>query len=246
MQKTRRGGARAVRPEAAAAVRDEPPAATSLDAVSLGIVPYETEGLRSVEARFRVMDGHFAGTSEVQQTMRRFARRLEEEGIPYAVFGAMALNVHGHVRVTTDLDVLVDAASRRRIHDLLDGRGFVPPFAGSRNLRDTSNGVKIDLALAGEFPGTGAEIPVAFPDPSAFEPFVKDGVRYVTLEQLVELKLAAGISHRLRYKDLGDVVSLIGSAGLPRDLGERLHPWVRPKWYEIWDDWDADPRKDLF
>ena len=30
------------------------------------------------------------------------------------------------------------------------------------------------------------------------------------------------------------------------DLGERLHPWVQAKWYELWDAWDQDPRKDLF
>jgi hypothetical protein len=212
----------------------------------MGIVPYEASRLHSAEWRLCEGSRFLDDRGPVWDTLRAFARRVEDAGIPYAVFGALAVIAHGHRRVTTDLDVLVDAESRKRIHDLLDGSGFLPPFAGSRNLRDTSNGVKVDLVLAGEFPGTGAEIPVAFPDPSTFEPFVKDGVRYVTLEQLIELKLASGISHRLRYKDLGDVVSLIGSARLPRDLGERLHPWVRPKWFEIWDDWDADPRKDMF
>lgn len=208
--------------------------------------PYELSPIDDVAGRIAEADAFFSGRGEVQRTLARFTRAVDDAGIPYAVIGAMALNAHGHIRVTSDLDVVVTADARRRIHELLDGRGFLPPFEGSRNLRDTTNGVKIDLVLAGDFPGDGKQKPVTFPDPSVEPVVVKDGVRYVTAEKLVELKLASGISHELRYKDLGDVVSLIGSVRLPRDFGERLHPWVRPKWYEIWDAWDADPRKDDF
>jgi hypothetical protein len=208
--------------------------------------PYETGKLKEFEGRIAEADEFFAGRGEVRNTLDRFAHRVEEAGIPYAVMGAMALNVHGHVRVTTDVDVVVSADARRRIHELLDGRGFLPPFEGSRNLRDTTNGVKIDLVLAGDFPGDGKEKPIAFPDPATEPVFIRDGVRYVTIEKLVELKLASGMTHRIRYRDLGDVASLIGSVRLPREFGERLHPWVRPKWFEIWDDWNNDPRKDDF
>ena len=208
--------------------------------------PFESCQMGEAGWWLRESDEFFAGRGEVHRTLARFVHGIDEAGIPYAVIGAMALNIHGHHRVTTDLDFVVTAEARRRIHELLDGRGFLPPFDGSRNLRDTTNGVKIDLVLAGEFPGDGKEKPVAFPDPSVEPVFVKDGVRYVTMEKLVELKLASGISHTLRYKDLGDVVSLIGSVRLPRAFGERLHPWVQPKWFEIWDAWDADPRKDDF
>jgi hypothetical protein len=106
--------------------------------------------------------------------------------------------------------------------------------------------VRIDLLLAGEFPGDGKPKPVAFPDPSVEPLFVKDGIRYVTAEKLVELKLASGISHQLRYRDLGDVVDLINSARLPREFGDRLNPYVQPKWFEIWDAWKADTRWNEF
>jgi hypothetical protein len=188
------------------------------------------------------------GRGPVWDTLRQFARRLEEAKIPYAVLGAMALNAHGHARVTTDIDVVVTEDARRRIHGLLgllDGWGFLPPFEGSRNLRDTTNGVKIDLLQAGGYPGDDTVKPVTFPDPAGGV-FVRDGVRYVTREQLVELKLASGMTNPARLKDLGDVISLIGSTRLPREFGERLHPWVRAKWYELWDAWDQDPRKDMF
>ena len=186
------------------------------------------------------------GRGPIWETLRRITTRLEEEQIPYVVMGGMALIAHGHKRETTDIDMVMTAEARRRAHELLDGRGFRPPFEGSRNLRDTTTGVKIDLVLAGDYPGDGKPKPIIFPDPSSFEPTVRNGVRYVTIEQLVELKLASGISHQIRYRDLGDVVSLIDSVRLPRAFGERLHPWVQAKWYELWDAWDQDPRKDMF
>jgi hypothetical protein len=196
-------------------------------------VPYEEWRLGDYEGRVSEMDEFFAGRGEVRRTMNEFARRLDEAGIPYLVIGGMALNAHDFIRVTTDLDVVLTGEDRKRVHELLDGLGFVPPFTGSRSLRDTSNGVKIDLLLAGDPAGTNDPKPIVFPDPHVAPAFVRDGVRFVTAETLVELKLASGMANAARLKDLGDVVSFIGAVRLPRDFGERLHPWVRAKWYEI-------------
>jgi hypothetical protein len=206
--------------------------------------PFETCRHGDAGARLREADAFFGRRGEVHRTLDRLAIRLEEAGIEYAVIGGLAVNVHGHIRVTTDIDIVVTRDGRTRVHELLAGCGFLPPFTGSRNLRDTSNGVKIDLLLAGEPAGTDDPKPIVFPDPSAEPVFVHEGVRYVTVERLVELKLASGMSNPARLKDLADVVSLIGSVRMPRDFGERLHPWVRAKWYELWDAWDRDPRKD--
>ena len=46
------------------------------------------------------------------------------------------------------------------------GLGYIPPFTGSKNLRDTEHGVRIEFLIAGEFPGDGKPKPVAFPDPA--------------------------------------------------------------------------------
>ena len=51
------------------------------------------------------------------------------------------------------------------IHAKLEGLGYVPPFSGSKNLRDAEHGVRIEFLIAGEFPGDGKPKPVAFPDP---------------------------------------------------------------------------------
>src|SRR5690606_20247264 len=44
----------------------------------------------------------FMGRSDVQRALARLAALLDEQGIPYAVVGAMALNEWGYRRVTVD------------------------------------------------------------------------------------------------------------------------------------------------
>lgn len=212
----------------------------------MAVAPFETCRIGDTGACVRESSEFLAGRGEVRRTLVRFAQRLEEEGIPYAVMGAMALNAHGFERVTTDLDVVLTSGDRARVHELLSGRGFLPPFEASRNLRDTTNGVKIDLVRAGDFAGNDDPKPIRFPDPRTDPVFVRDGVRYVTLVKLMELKLASGMSNPARLKDLGDVLSTIGALRLPRAFGDTLDPWVQAKWFELWDAWDQDPRKDMF
>ena len=61
--------------------------------------------------------------------------------------------------------------------------------------------------IAGEFPGDGKPKPVAFPDPGEVGVLI-DGVRYVNLPGLVELKIASGMTGNLgRMKDLADVIA---------------------------------------
>jgi hypothetical protein len=170
----------------------------------------------------------------VHQTLRRIAARLDELGIPYAVAGGMALAAHGHPRATVDVDILVSPSGLEKVHRELEGLGYVPPFGGSKNLRDTTTNVRIEFLVSGQYPGDGKPKPIAFPEPS--EDFVEiDGIRYVGLVKFVELKLASGMTGGLhRMKDLVDVIELIKSAKLPRELGERLNPFVRDKYLELW------------
>jgi hypothetical protein len=187
----------------------------------------------------------FEGGSAVHDTMRRLAKSLDELGIPYAVVGAMAMNAHNFVRRTIDVDLIVRGDSLSAIHQALDGLGWLPPFEGSKNLRDTTNGVRVDFLIAGGFPGDGKEKPIAFPAPPE-DCVVIDGIRYVTLEKLVELKLASGMSNFNRLSDLGDVQRMIHGLKLSRSFGDKLHPYVRAKFDEFWVAWDADPLKDDF
>jgi hypothetical protein len=115
----------------------------------------------------------------------------------------------------------------------------VQPAGTSTKLRDTATGVRIEFLITGGFPGDGKPKPVAFPDPAAVAVEI-DGIRYVGLPTLVELKLASGTAaHRL--KDLGDVQELIRALALPRTFAAHLNPYVRAKFYELWDGLAAGP-----
>jgi hypothetical protein len=200
-----------------------------------GARPLAYEELLGREMRWALTEASlfFEGKGGVQSTLRKITSRLNDLGIPYAVSGGLALFAHGFRRFTEDVDLLVTAEGLGHIHKELEGLGFVVPFAGSKNLRDVESGVRIDFLVAGQFPGDGKPKPVAFPDPDRVA-VVKDGIRYLTLPTLVELKLASGMTSPDRMKDLSDVMELVKLLGLPKEFSEQLAPYVRDKYVEIW------------
>ncbi|HCX29108.1 MAG TPA: hypothetical protein DHU55_04950 [Blastocatellia bacterium] len=58
-------------------------------------------------------------------------------------------------------------------------------------------------------------------------------MQFVTLEKLIELKLASGMTATDRLKDLADVQELIKIRSLPKDIASRLDPYVRDKFLEL-------------
>jgi len=84
----------------------------------------------------------------------------------------------------------------------------------------------------GEYPGDGKPKPVSMPTPSEASIEI-DGVKFVTLEKLIELKLASGISALDQLKDLADVQELIKFRNLDADFAHRLNPSVRAKYREL-------------
>jgi len=118
-------------------------------------------------------------------------------------------------------------------HRELIGLGYAPAFQGARQrLRATRAGVPIEVLVSGEYPGDGKPKPVAFPVPAQAATEI-DGVRFVTLEKLIELKLASGLTAPDRLKDLADVQELIKLRGLTSEFAARLHPYVRAQFLTL-------------
>ena len=86
--------------------------------------------------------------------------------------------------------------------------------------------------ITGEYPGDGKPKPVSMPAPADASTEI-DGVRFVTLEKLIELKLASGISAADRLKDLADVQELIKIRKLDAGFANKLDPYVRHKYLEL-------------
>jgi hypothetical protein len=174
----------------------------------------------------------FMGLDEVHKALLRLTATLEADGIPYAIAGAMAMNAHGYRRVTTDVDVLLTREGLARFKANHLGRGWVERFPGSKGMRDAELGVKIDVLITGDYPGDGKPKSVSFPDPSVA--VRGEGFNVLSVEKLVELKLASGMTNPDRLKDLADVQELVRHVGLALELADSLDPMVRGKYVEIW------------
>jgi hypothetical protein len=173
----------------------------------------------------------FMGAGRINDAARAIVAVLEEEDIPYAIAGALALNAHGYERFTNDVDLLLTREGLVKLKARALGRGWVEKFAGSKGLRDAVRNVGIDILISGEYPGDGAAKPVAFPDPSVAERGSLG--RVLPLTTLLELKLASGMTAPHRLKDLADVVEIVRARSLPASLAESLHPYVRAKFLEL-------------
>lgn len=173
------------------------------------------------------------GESQVHRAVDRLVQALDDARIPYAIVGAMALNEYGYQRVTTDVDVLLDREGLATFKERYLGRGYVEKFPGSKGVRDTVNGVDVDVLLAGDYPGDGRPKPVRFPDP-ATAAVRGERVALLPLERLVELKLASGMTAPHRLRDLADVLELIRRRALPEETASDLDPYVREKFLELW------------
>ncbi|HET6385420.1 MAG TPA: hypothetical protein VFJ58_18670 [Armatimonadota bacterium] len=195
-----------------------------LKIISQPILAYD-EGLR-----------FFRGVGLMNETLRRLARDLDTHGIAYSVIGAVALNQHGYQRFTTDIDLLMTEEGLRKFTAELVGRGYRPAFTGAvKTFRSTAENVPIEIIISGEYPGDGKPKPVVFPEPSESSVEI-NGVSTISIEKLVELKLASGMTGIDRRKDLADVQELIRAVGLGASFAERLDPSVRAAYVELHDE----------
>ena len=174
----------------------------------------------------------FTSTDAIHLSLHTIAATLQDSRIPYVVAGGMALVAHGCTRTTLDVQILVTADRIAEAREQLIDLGYIPPFKNSKNLRDTQTGIRIEFLLTGQFPGDGKPKPIAFPDPESAGAFI-DGIRYLKLEKLIELKLASGMTNPGRVKDLGDVQELIRALKLDDNFASKLDPYVQDRFVEL-------------
>lgn len=177
----------------------------------------------------------FMGEGVLNKTIRRVKGDLEQAGIDYSVIGALALNQHGYRRFTEDIDLLMTEEGLERFRNLLVGLEYRSAFEGAtKKFRTTDENVTIEIITTGEYPGDGRPKPVRFHDPKDYSVLIED-IKTVSLEKLIELKLASGMTAPHRLRDLADVQELIKIKNLDASFADNLNSYVREKFLELHD-----------
>ncbi len=174
------------------------------------------------------------GMSPIHTAMQRLSKTLDEMQIPFAIAGGMAANAHGHQRTTADIDILIRREDLARFKERHRGLGWVDKFEGSNNFRDAVCNVNVDALIVGEYPGDGLPKPIAFPAPETVSEVDQQGIPYISLRTLLELKLASGMTAAHRVQDKADVMHLIRANHLPLAYVDSLNPYVCDAFRELW------------
>lgn len=200
---------------------------------------------QSVIDRYDEARRYFMGEGRLNKSLARVVGDLTQHGIDYMVIGAVALLAHGFPRLTEDIDLVLTKEGLESFHRELIGMDYIPAFPGARKrLRSTTDGVIIEIMTTGEYPGDGKPKPVSIPEPLTASTEI-DGVRFVTFEKLIELKLASGMTAPYRLKDLADVQELIKIRGLQPEFAERLDPYVREEFVKLAEAVKQSPKDEL-
>jgi hypothetical protein len=182
---------------------------------------------------------YFNQQGDLHQTLQDLTRRLAEARIPYALIGGLALAQHGFVRMTEDIDILLTPEGLNHFKEQMLGRGYVLAFSGARKtFRATDTGVRIEVITSGEYPGDGLPKAVSFPNPATVAE-ERGGYQVISLDKLIELKLASGMTAPHRRRDLADVQDLIRVLALSSDFAEKLDPSVQRLYTQLWQEAQA-------
>jgi hypothetical protein len=171
----------------------------------------------------RILEGH----GSLLEVAREVSDLLRAARFRVAIIGGIAVVLHGHLRTTKDVDLVVDGPLKPVV-DLLMARGFAFD-PGKRELirRD----VPVHL-VPREQTGTTSDRFIEI-----------DGITTVTLAELIDMKLRSGMSNILRSQDLADVIGLIRHNRLRSEFSRHLGKATRPEFRRLVRAIDAERRE---
>jgi hypothetical protein len=176
-----------------------------------------------------------AGTTAVADTARTVAAALAHYDVPHLIAGGLAVQKHGYPRMTVDVDIVVPDVLEAAEFGTADLSGSLARVRDVKDrLRDEQTGVAIKLLPSGKVVKAGCKVP--FPQPR----LASDKLQFVTLEELISLKLDSWANSPLRrICDKTDVIELILRRNLRRALPVAAP--VRGCYFEVWDGLQAEP-----
>jgi hypothetical protein len=157
----------------------------------------------------------------LQDTLAECAAALDRAGVPYALAGALAVAMHGHVRATRDIDFLVRLTDRESARHALEQLGFDCTFQSHafahferRPMPELPGLVERTDLLFSSQPAGQRAIEAAMRHPL---PWARGVLPVVPLDTLLLMKLMASRADPRRLQDLVDVRALLAQHGATLD-----------------------------
>jgi Nucleotidyltransferase of unknown function (DUF6036) len=156
--------------------------------------------------------------SPILDVARQVSGLIREHGLTAAVIGGVAVVLHGHTRTTLDVDVYAQDAER--LKSVLESAGFTWDAPARQFSKD---GVPVHLVTTTHMPTP----------PAQYEDV--QGIRTVSLADLINMKLASGTANVLRAQDLADVIALMRAHALTGEYTPRINKPLRPDFRRLLD-----------
>ena len=161
----------------------------------------------------------------VESILEDLDQIFSKYNINYCVIGGVALYRYNYIRMTTDIDILVDKKDMTKLSNI--PIGFLKQLSRTlRKFKHQDSGTEIDILFSGDHAGNKQGIEYLKP-----QVISKDHI--IDLEYLVAYKVSSGL-YGQRYKDYGDVQELIKRNNLPQDYLKGFPIDIETEYKQIW------------
>jgi hypothetical protein len=167
------------------------------------------------------------GRGAILEAAREISRAFRDREIPAAVIGGIAVVLHGYIRTTSAVDLLLPGPLEAAA-SVLEELGFAHDPKRWEFVRDRIPVHLVTLEQIGSAPDSFLDL---------------EGVATVSLADLLAMKLRSGTKNMLRAIDLADVIGLIRANGLSGTFASLLPKDVRPAYRKLIKAFDAESER---
>ncbi len=144
-----------------------------------------------------------SGEAGLFTQLRELHAAFQSRSIAYCVIGGVAVNAHGAIRATHDLDLMLGKSDGARAHDMVSHLGYETIDQGEEIASYVRGRLRLDLLFAQRPAAQGLLARAKTID------FGGSMIAVVPLEGLLGLKIQAFHDDPRRLKDLQDIVDLV-------------------------------------
>lgn len=169
--------------------------------------------------------------SSLNNTLRAITKLLGSYEVSFVFIRGVARNQYSSIRMTEDIDILVDSKDRKKLSEI--PIGFMRDKTGNQRVfYFHSPPAIVETVFSGEKAGSSKGIPYLSPV-KVVEKI--EGLPFVSLYHLVRYKISSGM-YASRYNDYGDVQDLIVSNSLPKEYLQSEREDIKTMYEKLWYD----------